>query len=370
MSLSKFTYDLLLVGSGLFNAIIAREATRKGLKCLVLDKREHIGGNLFCENVEGIQVHKYGPHIFHTKDKRIWEYVNNLVSFNHFILSPIARYKDKLYNLPFNMNTFYQLWGTITPQEAVKKLREQRIPIKKDNLEEKALSLVGKDIYETLIKGYTEKQWGKPATELPAFIIQRLPVRFRYDNNYFNDPYQGVPMGGYNHMIEECFKGCDIQLQTDFLSDREYLKKQAEKIIFTGMIDAYYEYLFGVLEYRSLHFETERLEMDNYQGNAVVNYTEREIPYTRIIEHKHFEFGTQTHTVITREYPVEWDKEKEAFYPVNTTENNERYKKYQILSQKEPDVIFGGRLGSYKYLDMDQIIYLALDISKEILKCF
>ncbi|MCD8044888.1 MAG: UDP-galactopyranose mutase [Tannerellaceae bacterium] len=363
-------YDLLLVGSGLFNSIIAREAKHKGLKCLVLEKRDNIGGNLYCEDVEGIHVHKYGPHIFHTKEKRIWDYVNNLTSFNHFIYTPLARYKDKLYNLPFNMNTFYQLWGTITPAEAMIKLKEQQIEMKNDNLEEKALSLVGKDIYETLIKGYTEKQWGKSATELPSFIIQRLPIRFRYDNNYFNDPYQGIPVGGYNPLIEQCFKGCDIQLSTDFLHDRDYFAKQADKVVFTGMIDAYYEYIYGALEYRSLRFEEERLETENYQGNAAVNYTQREIPYTRIIEHKLFEFGTQPHTVITREYPAVWEKGQEPFYPVNTAINNKRYEQYRLLSEKEKKVIFGGRLGYYKYLDMDQIIALALDASKEIINCF
>lgn len=357
---SKFPYDFLLVGSGLFNAIFAREAAKQGKKCLVIEKRNHIGGNLYCENIEGINVHKYGAHIFHTSDKKVWEYVNELCEFNHYINSPLARYKDKVYNLPFNMNTFYQLWGTITPAEAQAKIETQRLKTNEPkNAEEQALSLVGRDIYEKLIKGYTEKQWGRACGELPAFIIKRLPLRFTYNNNYFDDPYQGIPRGGYNLIFEKCFARCDMLLNTDFLQNRDLIK-EAQSVIFTGMIDAYYDYCFGTLEYRSLRFEDEVLDTDNYQGNAVVNYTEKEIPFTRIIEHKHFESGNQPKTVVTREYPQTWQPGMEACYPVNTKENNLRYLQYKELSLQENNVFFGGRLGEYKYLDMDQVVESAI----------
>lgn len=349
-------YDFLLVGSGLFNAVFAHEAAKQGKKCLVVEKRNHVGGNLYCENIGGINVHKYGAHIFHTSDKKVWEYVNELCEFNHYVNSPLARYKDEVYNLPFNMNTFYRLWGTITPAEAQAKIESQRLKIDEpQDAEEQALSLVGEDIYEKLIKGYTEKQWGRACSELPAFIIKRLPLRFTYNNNYFNDPYQGIPVGGYNLIFEKCFAHCDVLLNTDFLQNR-HLAKEAQTVIFTGMIDAYYDYCFGALEYRSLRFEDEVLDTNNYQGNAVVNYTEKEIPFTRIIEHKHFEFGNQPKTVITREYPQAWQPGKEAYYPVNTKENDYRYQQYKALSLQEKNIFFGGRLGEYKYLNMDQVI--------------
>jgi UDP-galactopyranose mutase len=356
------TYDFLLVGAGLFNAIFAREATKQGKKCLVVEKRNHIGGNLYCENIEGINVHKYGAHIFHTSNKEVWDYMNELCEFNHYVNSPLARYKNKVYNLPFNMHTFYQLWGTTTPEEAEAKIESQRVKIDDPkNVEEQALSLVGSDIYEKLIKGYTEKQWGIAATQLPAFIIKRLPLRFTYNNNYFNDPYQGIPKGGYNPIFEKCFSQCDVLLNTDFLQNR-HLAKEAETVIFTGMIDTYYEYCFGALEYRSLYFENEVLDTDNFQGNAVVNYTERKIPFTRIIEHKHFELGQQPKTVITREYPQAWEIGLEPFYPINTEQNNCLYQRYKTLAEKEKNVFFGGRLGGYKYFDMDQIVKSAIEL--------
>jgi UDP-galactopyranose mutase len=359
----QFPYDFLLVGAGLFNAIFAREATRHGKKCLVIEKRNHAGGNLYCENIEGINVHKYGAHIFHTSNRAVWDYMNELCAFNRYVNSPLARYKDKVYNLPFNMNTFYQLWGTVMPEEAKARIESQRLKIKEpQNVEEQALSLVGKDIYETLIKGYTEKQWGMAATQLPAFIIRRLPLRFTYNNNYFNDLYQGIPEGGYNPVFEKCFKDCDVVLNTDFLQNREWAK-EAKTVIFTGRIDQYYDYCFGALEYRSLRFEDEILSTDNYQGNAVVNYTEKEIPFTRIIEHKHFEFGQQAQTVITREYPQAWKSGLEPFYPVNTKENDRRYQQYKELSLQEKNVFFGGRLGCYKYFNMDQVVESAIDLA-------
>jgi len=355
-----YKYDFLLVGAGLFNAIFAREATKQGKKCLVVEKRNHIGGNLYCEKIEDINVHKYGAHIFHTDKPAIWAYMNKLCEFNHYINSPLARYKDKLFNLPFNMNTFYQLWGTITPQQVYDKLESQRLKIDSPrNFEEQALALVGKDLYKKLIKGYTEKQWGKDAAQLPSFLIKRVPIRFTYNNNYFNDAYQGIPKGGFNPVFEKCFAKCDILLNTDFLKKRN-LADEAHIIIYTGMIDQYYDYCFGSLEYRSLRFEQEILDMENYQGNAVVNYTEREIPYTRILEHKHFEFGAQPKTVITREYPQAWESGMEPFYPVNTKENNSRYQQYRELSLQEKNVFFGGRLGEYKYLDMDKAIESAI----------
>ena len=362
-------YDYLIVGSGLFGAIFAYEANRIGKKCLVIDKRSHIGGNIYTKTIEGIQVHQYGAHIFHTSNKEVWKYVNQFTEFNHYINSPVARYKDELYNMPFNMNTFNKLWGVITPKQAKAKIEEEieeaQIEDPK-NLEEQAISLVGKTIYEKLVKGYTEKQWGKKATQLPSFIIKRLPVRFTYDNNYFNDTYQGIPIGGYTKIIEKMLDGIEVKLNTDFFDNREDLEKLADKIIFTGMIDQYYNYQFGELEYRSLRFETEILEESNYQGNAVVNYTEYEIPYTRIIEHKHFEFDTKSpKTVITKEYPDQWTKEKEPYYPINNDINNTLYEKYKELAKKDTKVIFGGRLGQYKYYDMDKVILEALNCVKE-----
>lgn len=353
------TYDYLIVGAGLFGCIFAHEATKKGKKCLVIEKRNHIAGNIYTEQVEGISVHQYGAHIFHTSNREVWEYINQFAEFNRYTNSPIARYKDELYNLPFNMNTFHALWNVKTPKEA-KEMIERQIAecgiTEPKNLEEQAISLAGKDIYEKLVKGYTEKQWGKRACELPAFIIQRLPVRFTYDNNYFNDLYQGIPIGGYTQIAEKMLEGSEVLLNTDYFADREKWNAMAEKIIFTGMIDAYYEYCYGELEYRSLKFETETLDMENYQGNAVVNYTEYEIPYTRIIEHKHFEYGNQPKTVITKEYPVTWKKGDEPYYPVNNEKNNALYAKYRALADKEERIIFGGRLGQYKYYDMHHVV--------------
>ena len=352
-------YNYLIVGAGLYGSIFAYEMNKKGKKCLVIDKRNHVGGNIYSEKIEGINVHKYGAHIFHTSNREVWEYINQFCEFNNYINSPIANYKGEIYNLPFNMNTFNKLWGVITPSEAKRKIKEQKKEFgitEPKNLEEQAISLIGKDIYEKLIKGYTEKQWGRKATELPAFIIKRLPVRFTYDNNYFNDRYQGIPIGGYSKIIEKMLEGIDIKLNTNFFDNRKYFENIAEKIIFTGMIDEFYNYKFGKLEYRSLRFETEILNEENYQGNAVVNYTEREIPYTRIIEHKHFEFGKQEKTVITKEYPSELKEGDEPYYPINDEKNNELYKKYKELATKEENIIFGGRLGSYKYYDMDKVI--------------
>jgi len=356
-------YDYLIIGAGLFGSTFAYEATKRGKRCLVIDKRNHVGGNVYTENIEGINVHKYGAHIFHTNNKKIWDYVNQFVEFNRYTNSPIANYKGEIFNLPFNMNTFNKLWGVITPQQAKEKIEEQKTAanIKSpSNLEEQAISLVGTDIYNKLVKGYTEKQWGRPATELPAFIIKRLPVRFTYDNNYFNDKYQGIPIGGYNIIIERMLENVDIKLNIDFFEEKDDLEKLADKIVYTGMIDQYFDYKLGVLEYRSLSFEHEILNMENYQGNAVVNYTDRETPYTRIIEHKHFEYGSQEKTVVTKEYPKEWKKGDEPYYPVNDTKNNELYKKYKKLAEKEKNVIFGGRLANYKYYDMHQVIGQAL----------
>ena len=356
-------YDYLIVGSGLFGSVFAHEATKRGKKCLVIDKRNHLGGNIFCENIEGINVHKYGAHIFHTNDKALWDYVNQFAEFNNYINSPLSFSKGKLYNLPFNMNTFYQLWNISNPEDVKRKIEEQieKYGFKNpENLEEQALSLVGKDIYETLIKEYTEKQWGRKATELPAFIIKRLPVRFTFDNNYFNDKYQGIPIGGYNKIIEGLLKNIDVQVDTDFFENRNYFESIADKIIFTGKIDAFFDYQYGKLEYRSLKFETETINSENFQGNAVVNYNDAEIPYTRIIEHKHFEFGKQSKTVVTKEYPQNWTEEKEPYYPINDNKNNEIFQKYKKLSENIPNVIFGGRLAEYKYYDMHQIIASAL----------
>jgi UDP-galactopyranose mutase len=356
-------YDYLIVGSGLFGSVFAHEAKKRGKKCLIIDKRNHAGGNVYCQNVEGINVHQYGAHIFHTNDKTIWDYVNSFVEFNRYTNSPLAVYKDEMYNLPFNMNTFHQLWKTRTPKE-VKEIINKQIEESgiKDpqNLEEQAISLVGTDIYYKLIKGYTEKQWGCDATELPAFIIKRLPVRFTYDNNYFNDKYQGIPIGGYNKLVEGLLEGIEVRLNIDYFSNREEWDAMADNIVFTGKIDQYFNYQFGKLNYRSLRFEHETLDTDNYQGNAVVNYTEREVPYTRIIEHKHFEFGTQPKTVVTKEYPENWTEEKEPYYPINDETNNAIYKQYQQLAEKESKVIFGGRLAEYKYYDMHQIVGSAL----------
>ncbi len=366
-------YNYLIVGSGLFGSIFAYEANKRGKKCLVIDKREHIGGNIYTEKIEGINVHKYGAHIFHTSNKEIWNYINQFAEFNRYTNSPIARYKDELYNMPFNMNTFNKLWGVVTPTEAKKKIEEEKREagiVEPKNLEEQAISLVGRTIYEKLVKGYTEKQWGQKATELPSFIIKRLPVRFIYDNNYFNDIYQGIPIGGYTSIIEKMLKGIDIKLNCDFFDNREELENIAEKIVFTGPIDKFYNYKYGELEYRSLRFETDILDEENYQGNAVVNFTEYEVPYTRIIEHKHFEFGAslgilaegiaKEKTIITKEYPDMWKQGKEPYYPINNDKNNNLYTKYFELSKKDKNVIFGGRLGLYKYFDMDKVIEVAL----------
>ncbi len=364
-------YDYLIVGSGLYGAIFAHEATKRGKKCLVIDKREHIAGNIYTKPVEGINVHTYGAHIFHTSNKKIWDYVNSFVEFNRYTNSPVANYNGELFNLPFNMNTFYQLWKVKTPAEAKAKLEEQigdAFVEDPQNLEEQAMSLVGKDIYFKLIKSYTEKQWGRKATELPAFIIKRLPVRFTFDNNYFNDTYQGIPNGGYTRIIEKMLEGIEVRLGLDYFKDRAALNALAEHVVYTGMIDEFYDYKFGTLEYRSLRFEHETLDMENYQGNAVVNYTDGDTPFTRIIEHKHFEFGTQEKTVITREYPSEWKKGDEPYYPVNDAKNEEMFKKYKELSRSESNVIFGGRLADYKYYDMHHVVGIALKKVAEVFK--
>ena len=357
-------YDYLIVGSGLFGAIFAYEANKKGKKCLVIDKRPHIGGNIYTENIEGINVHKYGAHIFHTSNKEVWDYIQQFAEFNRYTNSPVARYKDELYNMPFNMNTFNKLWGVVTPKEAQAKIEEEKRQAgitEPKNLEEQAISLVGQTIYEKLVKGYTEKQWGRKCTELPSFIIKRLPVRLIYDNNYFNDKYQGIPIGGYTQIIEKMLKGIDVKLNYDFFENNEELENIAEKIVFTGPIDKFYNYKFGELEYRSLRFETETLDEQNYQGNAVVNYTDSAIPYTRIIEHKHFEmFGTEVEacqkTVISKEYSSEWTEGSEPYYPVNDKKNNSLYLKYKELADQETNIIFGGRLAEYKYYDMHHIV--------------
>ena len=368
-------YDYLIVGSGLFGSVFAHEATKHGKKCLVIDKRSHLGGNIYCEDIEGITVHKYGAHIFHTNDKRVWTYVNDLVEFNRYTNSPVANYYGELYNLPFNMNTFNKMWGVVTPEEARAKIEEQKKQVTGEpkNLEEQAISLIGYDIYKKLIKGYTEKQWGRECKDLPAFIIKRLPVRFTYDNNYFNDRFQGIPEGGYTQIVEKLLEDIPVLIG---VSLQEYQTANAartadeqdswDRLLYTGMIDEYYHYRLGTLEYRSLRFETEELpEEDNYQGNAVVNYTEREVPYTRIIEHKHFEFQTGEGTVITREYPTTWKKGDEPYYPINDEKNGALYAQYAELAKKEANVLFGGRLGQYKYYDMDKVIRSALDMVKE-----
>lgn len=367
-------YDYLIVGTGLFGAVFANEMCKAGRKCLAIDKREHIAGNIYTQEQKGIQVHKYGAHIFHTSNKKVWDYVNQFAEFNHYINSPVAVYKDELYNMPFNMNTFSKMWGIKTPQEAkeiIAKQREAAFVENPQNVEEQALSLVGRDVYEKLVKGYTEKQWGRSCTELPAFIIKRLPVRFTYDNNYFTDPYQGIPKGGYTQIVEKLLEGTSVQLgitYREFLQQNEAKGKDADsfdKVLYTGMLDEYFEYQLGELQYRSLRFEQEVLEgCDNYQGNAVVNYTEREVPYTRIIEHKHFEFGTQPDTIITREYPATWEKGEEPYYPINDDRNNALFAEYQKLAEKEEKVLFGGRLGQYKYYDMDKVIEAALAMAE------
>ena len=356
-------YDYLIVGAGLFGAVFAHEMTKEGKKCLVVEKRDHIAGNIYCETVDDIHVHKYGAHIFHTSNKKVWDYINTFAEFNNYINSPVASYKDELYNLPFNMNTFSKMWGIKTPQEAkdiiAKQIKELDIKEPK-NLEEQALSLVGQDVYQNLIKGYTEKQWGRDCKDLPSFIIKRLPLRFVYDNNYFNDRFQGIPIGGYTPIVEKMLEGCDVLLNTDYFEYRKTNPDIADKVVYTGMLDKYFEYKLGVLEYRSVRFEHERLDTDNYQGNAVVNYTEYEVPYTRIIEHKHFEFGTQPTTVISKEYPSEWKLGDEPYYPVNDKKNEELANGYRELAAKEENVIFGGRLGEYRYYDMDKVIEAAL----------
>lgn len=361
-------YDYLIVGAGLFGAVFAHEMKKIGKKCIVIDKRTHIGGNVFCEQIEGINVHKYGAHIFHTNDQAIWNYVNSFVEFNRYTNSPLANYKGDIYNLPFNMNTFYQLWKVKSPEEAREKIESQVQQLNitnPQNLEEQALSLVGIDIYEKLIKGYTEKQWGRRATELPSFIIKRLPIRYTYDNNYFMDRYQGIPIGGYNKLIDGLLGGIDIKVNVDFFKNRQALSNQAKKVVFTGKIDEFFDYKYGYLEYRSLRFENALLEINNFQGNAVINYTEREVPYTRIIEHKHFEFGNQPATVITKEYPEEMTYGKEPYYPINDAKNTKAYEKYKELSKGLSNVIFGGRLAEYKYYDMHQVIGSALKKVKQ-----
>ncbi len=365
--MSERKYDLLLVGAGLYNGVIAHCARRDGKSVLVIEKRPQIGGNLYCEEIEGIQVHRYGAHIFHTSDEEVWRFVTGLVPFNRFTNSPVANYKGEMYNLPFNMNTFRTLWNIRTPEEARAVIEEQRREItgEPQNLEEQAISLVGRDVYEKLVRGYTEKQWGRSCKDLPAFIIRRLPVRFTYDNNYFNDRHQGIPEDGYNALIEKLYEGCEIRTNTDYLEDKAGFNALADRIVYTGPIDQYYGGKLGWLAYRSLRFETEVLDTDNYQGVAVVNYTEREIPYTRIIEHKHFAFGQQEKTVITREYPAEYAEGMEPYYPVNDDANSALYQRYRALALEEPRVLFGGRLGEYSYYDMDKVVRRALDAYEE-----
>ncbi len=359
--------DYLIVGAGLYGSVIAHEAKKHGKTCLVIDKKDHIGGNIYTEKINGVDIHKYGAHIFHTDDEEVWNYVNNFVTFNRFTNSPLARYKDKLYSLPFNMYTFKEMWGVKTPDEAKKMIDSQReayIDIEPKNLEEQAIKLIGKDIYETLVKGYTEKQWGMKTTELPPFIIRRLPVRFTYNNNYFSDRFQGIPEDGYTALIEKLLEGIDVKLNTDFFADKKTYENMAHKVIYTGMIDQYFNYQFGYLAYRSLRFENEMMDTDNYQGNAVINYTEKDVPFTRIIEHQHFTYKQQKPTLITREYPADWKPGDDPYYPINNTENNTLYKQYKALADKQDNIIFGGRLGTYRYLDMDDVIRIALNQAK------
>jgi len=360
-------HDYLIVGAGLYGAVFAHGAVLRGKKCLVIEKRPHIGGNLYTENINGINVHRYGAHIFHTSNKAVWEYISRFTEFNHYVNAPLAIYKNELYNLPFNMNTFNKIWGVTTPVEAQAKIASQianRNLTTPQNLEEKALTLVGPDLYEKLIKGYTEKQWGRKCTDLPAFIIERIPLRFTYDNNYFNDRYQGIPIGGYTPIIEKMLAGADVRLNINYFDFIKANLNIAKKTVYTGMIDEFFRYRYGVLQYRSLRFDTETLPIPNYQGNAVVNFTDIEVPYTRIIEHKHFEFGTQPHTLISREYPLEWQQGKEPYYPINDEKNNALYQKYKKLAASRNDVIFGGRLADYKYYDMDKVIESALNAVK------
>ncbi|MGI5957879.1 MAG: UDP-galactopyranose mutase [Massiliimalia sp.] len=361
-------YDYLIVGAGLFGSVFAREAADRGYHCMVIEKRDHIGGNLYCRDVQGIRVHQYGPHIFHTNLPQVWEYVNRFVSFNRFTYSPLANYQGEIYNLPFNMNTFYQMWGTVTPAQAKQKLEEQTAPFagkNPANLEEQALKLIGPDLYEKLVQGYTQKQWGRPCNQLPAFIIRRLPVRFSYDNNYFDHPWQGIPHGGYNRLIEALLDGVPVHLKTDYFQNRNHWDGIARKGVYTGPIDQFFEFQFGPLEYRSLRFETEVLDIPNYQGCAGVNFTGLEVPYTRIIEHKHFEFGTQPNTVITREYSAEWTPGQEPYYPVNDQKNQQLYERYAALAKEQNRVLFGGRLGEYRYYDMDMVIHSALRMAQK-----
>jgi UDP-galactopyranose mutase len=362
-------YDYVIVGSGLFGSVFAHQAGLKNKKCLVVEKRSHTGGNVYCKNVEGINVHEYGAHIFHTNDKEVWQYVNEFAEFNNYVNSPIANYKGELYNMPFNMNTFYRMWGVTTPEEAKRKIAEEIAAyehIEPQNLEEQALKLVGKDIYFKLIKGYTEKQGGRKATDLPAFIIKRVPLRLTFNNNYFNARYQGIPIGGFNILIDKLLEKADIEFHVNFNENKEKYEALADKIIYTGMIDEYFSYCFGRLEYRSLRFESDLLDIPDYQGNAVVNYTDSETPYTRIVEHKHFEFGQQAKTVVTREFPQTWDTKKEAYYPINDEKNNQLFLQYQLKAISLPNVFFGGRLADYAYYDMDQTIRKALDTFKQI----
>ena len=361
-------YDYLIVGAGLYGAVFAHEAKQAGRRCLVVERRAHVAGNVYTEEVQGIQVHRYGAHIFHTNRENVWQYVNRFAHFNRYTNSPLANYKGELYNLPFNMNTFYRLWGVTTPAQAVEKIAQQRAAAgiaTPQNLEQQAISLVGTDIYEKLVKGYTEKQWGRPCRELPAFIIRRLPVRFTFDNNYFNAVHQGIPIGGYTAMVQNMLKGTDVRLNTDYLAHKAQLDALACRVVYTGPIDAYFGYCYGPLEYRSVRFETQVLDMPNYQGNAVINYTDAETPYTRVIEHKHFEFGTQPQTVISREYSTEWKPGQEPYYPVNDEKNNALYARYAALAQQEPHVIFGGRLGEYRYYDMDAVVESALQKAEQ-----
>ena len=361
-------YDYLVVGAGLYGAVFARQATDAGKKVLVIDKRDHIAGNVYTREMEGINVHVYGAHIFHTNDRQVWDYVNRFAEFNRFTNSPVANYKGELYSLPFNMYTFNKMWGVVTPQEAADEIARQKAAAgitEPKNLEEQAISLVGTDIYEKLVKGYTEKQWGRPCHELPAFIIKRLPVRLTFDNNYFNALYQGIPMGGYTRMVENMLAGIDVSLGVDYLEQKQALDSLADKVVYTGPVDAYFDYQLGHLQYRSVRFETEVLDMPNFQGNAAVNYTDRETPWTRIIEHKWFEFGTQPKTVISREFSSQWKPGDEPYYPVNDEKNGALYAQYKALAQEEENVIFGGRLGEYKYYDMDAVIAAALRMSRE-----